>query len=328
MGYNKSEVLIMGGTEFVGRALAKFLISRGYTVDIFTRGMKPVDYDGVREHIKGDRKAVEDLQKGIAHKQYDFVFDISAYTKEDVEKLVSVLPKNKIKRYVFCSSGSVYIPSDEMISEHYFRGENFNWGAYGLNKKEAEDYLFHLYEIEKFPCVIFRPSYIYGEGNNLYREAYLFDRITKGLDIPIPEGNTRTQFIHIEDLVKSFESAVYCDAAIGQAYNITHPEIISWQQLVETSMEVVDSRSEILKVSKDLLDKLNIKNSREFFPFRDVTYMLDIQKLKQDGIYSPTISLKEGLKKSFRWYNDKKHNIKDLKMNKIDLILDYIYEKL
>lgn len=321
---NKSEILVMGGTEFVGRAVAKYLISQGYIVDIFTRGMKHVDYDGVRDHIKGDRKLIDDLEKGLADKQYDFVFDISAYTKADVEKLVSVLDRNKIKRYVFCSSGAVYIPSDEIVSEDYSRGENPNWGAYGLNKKEAEDYLFGLYEKDKFPCTMFRPTYIYGEWNNLYRETYLFDRITKGLDIPIPEGNTTTQFIHINDVVKTFESALYCDTAVGQAYNITHPEIISWHDLVETAMETADSKIEIVKVSKSFMDNLNIKISREFFPFRDVTYMLDIQKLKEDGLHSPTISIKEGLKKSFRWYNEKNFDIKDLRMNKIDLVLEEI----
>ena len=312
MERSNSEVLVMGGTEFVGMAVAKYLISQGYTVDIFTRGIKYVDYDGVREHIKGDRKSIDDLEKGLNDKAYDFVFDISAYTKEDVEKLISVLDRSRIKRYVFCSSGAVYIPSDEIISEDYSKGENPNWGAYGLNKKE------------KFPCTMFRPTYIYGEGNNLYREAYLFDRITKGLDIPIPEGNTTTQFIYINDVVKTFESALYCDSAIGQAYNITHTEIISWNYLVETAMEAADGETEIVKVSKSCMDKLNIKISREFFPFRDVTYMLDIQKLKDDGLHSPTISLKEGLKKAFRWYCDKNHVNKDLRMiKKIELVLEH-----
>ncbi|WBW96727.1 NAD-dependent epimerase/dehydratase family protein [Oceanirhabdus sp. W0125-5] len=322
MVYKKSEVLVMGGTEFVGRAAAKYLISQGYIVDIFTRGVKLVDYEGIRNHITGDRKSTEDLEKGLANMHYDFVFDISAYTKEDVKKLISVLDRSSIKRYVFCSSGAVYIPSEEIVSENYTRGENQNWGPYGLNKKEAEDYLFELYEKEKFPCTMFRPTYIYGEGNNLYREAYLFERITKGLDIPIPDGNTTTQFIHIDDLVRTFESALHCDTAIGQAYNITHPQIISWYDLVEAAIETVDKKIEIVKVSKTFMDKLNIKISRQFFPFRDVTYMLDIERLKEDGLYSPAITLKDGLKRAFKWYNDKNPDIKDLRMDKMELILE------
>ncbi|MBU3130132.1 hypothetical protein [Clostridium tagluense] len=35
------KILVMGGTEFVSSALTKYLISKGYIVDIFTRGIKP-----------------------------------------------------------------------------------------------------------------------------------------------------------------------------------------------------------------------------------------------------------------------------------------------
>lgn len=31
-------ILVMGGTEFVSASLTKYLIAKGYTVDIFTRG--------------------------------------------------------------------------------------------------------------------------------------------------------------------------------------------------------------------------------------------------------------------------------------------------
>lgn len=42
-------VLIMGGTAFVGEAVAMHMIELGYTVDIFTRGIRDVKYSGVRE---------------------------------------------------------------------------------------------------------------------------------------------------------------------------------------------------------------------------------------------------------------------------------------
>jgi nucleoside-diphosphate-sugar epimerase len=50
------DVLIMGGTNFVSKSLAKYLILQKYTVDVFTRGNKLLDYIGVKNHIIGDRK--------------------------------------------------------------------------------------------------------------------------------------------------------------------------------------------------------------------------------------------------------------------------------
>lgn len=312
------KILVMGGTEFVSSSLVKYLISKGYIVDIFTRGIKPIRYDGIRNHLKGDRKSIEDLKANISNEVYDYIFDISAYVKEDVQKLIKILNKENLKRYVFCSSGSVYKPSDKIVTEEFTRGENENWGNYGLDKKKAEDYLLNLWETEKFPVTIFRPTYIYGEGNNLYRETYLFDRVTKGLNIPIPDGDKETQFIYIGDLIKAFESAIHTDQTVGQAYNVTHSEIVTWQQLVEMTMKVMNKKVNIKKVDSE---KANI-SVREYFPFRNVTYLLDTKKAEKDGLYMPQIGLFDGLQLSYKWYCDTKPKVKDSKMNKIDLVLD------
>jgi nucleoside-diphosphate-sugar epimerase len=310
------KILVMGGTEFVSSSLTKYLISKGYIVDIFTRGIKPIKYDGIRKHLKGDRKSIEDLKVNISNERYDYIFDISAYVKEDVKKLIAILNKENLKRYVFCSSGSVYVPSDEIVTEEFARGENANWGSYGLDKKEVEDYLLTLWEDEKFPVTIFRPTYIYGEENNLYREIYFFDRITKGLDVPIPNGNEETQFVYISDLVKVFESAIHADKTVGKAYNVTHSQILTWQQLVETTIKVVNRKINIKKVDSE---KVNV---REYFPFRNVTYLLDTKKAEKDGLYIPEIDLLEGLELTYKWYCNAKPEVKDVRMNKIDLVLD------
>lgn len=311
------KALVMGGTEFVSSSMAKYLISKGYVVDIFTRGIKTIEYSGFRKHLKGDRKIIDDLRYNFKDEKYDYVFDVSAYTREDVEKLISVLDREKLKRYVFCSSGAVYTPSEKLVSEDFTSGENINWGSYGLGKKEAEDYLLKLYENEKFPITIFRPTYIYGEGNNLYRECYLFDRITQGLDIPIPYGDKNTQFIYISDLVKTFEISVHSEQAIGQAYNITHPQIVTWQELVETAMRVINKKVNIVRVHSE---KENI-SAREYFPFRNVTYLLDIKKAETHGLHIPQISLEEGIELAYKWYCNTNPRLKDPRMDKINLVL-------
>lgn len=312
------KVLVMGGTEFVSSSLSKHLISKGYTVDIFTRGIKEIKYEGIRKHLKGDRKLIEDLERNLSDEMYDYVFDISAYVKDDVKTLVKVLNRDNLKRYVFCSSGAVYIPSEEMITEDFTRGENYNWGSYGYDKKEAEDYLFEMWEKEKFPATIFRPTYIYGEENNLYREAYLFDRISDGLDVPIPSGNKKTQFIHISDLVKVFESAIKIEKSIGQAYNVTHPDIITWRTLVKTTMEIVKKSVDIIEVDEK---KENI-NTREYFPFRNVTYLLDTKKSEEHGLYMPNLTLGNGMALAFNYYCKTKPELKDVRMNKIEVVLN------
>lgn len=302
-------ILIMGGTTFVSSSLAKYLIGQGYYVDILTRGTKSIDYDGIKEHLICDRKSKDEMQRVLNEKQYEFVFDISAYTKEDVEILLTSIDKIKLKKYIFCSSGAVYKPSNEIIKESFEKGENPNWGQYGLDKKEAEDFV----KNGSIPYVIFRPTYIYGENNNLYREAYFFDRIKDNKVIPMPYGNnTKTQFIHIDDLVRVFESAMHNEENC-KSYNVTNPDTVSWKELITACSDVLG----VAPIIKKIDAKQNLE-SRTYFPFRDVTYMLDIEELVKDNLYVPTISLKEGLKKTYEWYICKKPNLSDPRMNMIE----------
>lgn len=307
-----STVLVMGGTTFVSSSLAKHLIKQGHTVDIATRGIKPVNYLGYREHIICDRKSKASIASAFKKKKYEFIFDISAYTKADVELLSASIDTSILKKYIFCSSGSVYKPSNTIINESFETGENPNWGQYGIDKKAAEDFIIG----SKTPYIIFRPTYIYGSNNNLYREAYFFDRIKDQKTIPIPHGNnTKIQFVYIDDLVRCFESTMYNESA-NKIYNLTHTEIISWRDLVTTCGEVIGIKPVIKEID---VSKVHLE-ARSYFPFRDVTYLLDIERLTTDGLYVPKLTLKQGMEKTYDWYKSKKPVLKDDRMNKVDEI--------
>lgn len=303
-----SSILVMGGTTFVSSSLAKYLIEKGYSVDILTRGNKKIKYEGIKEHLICDRKSKDEMEKVLKGRQYEFIFDISAYTKEDVEILLNTINKNTLKKYIFCSSGAVYKPSNALIQEYFDRGENPNWGKYGIDKKEAEDFIIG----SGVPYIIFRPTYIYGGNNNLYREAYFFDRILDNKVIPIPYGNNIiTQFIHIDDLVNVFESAMKSQSE-SKIYNVTNSEIVTWEDIIEKCGKIIGKEPVVKKID---VDQVKLE-PRSFFPFRDVTYVLDIRQLIKDGLYEPQISLEEGLKKSYEWYRRVKPNLNDDRMMK------------
>lgn len=303
-------ILIMGGSAFVSSSLAKYFIERGHTVDVATRGIKPINYLGYREHIICDRKSKDLMATVFQSKKYEYIFDISAYTKTDVELLLTSVDTTALKKYVFCSSGSVYKPSNTIIDENFKTGENPNWGQYGLNKKAAEDYIIN----SSVPYIIFRPTYIYGENNNLYREAYFFERIINRKVIPIPYGNnTKTQFIHIDDLVRCFGSTMYNEST-NKIYNLTHPEIITWRDLVNLCGEVIEIKPIIKEID---VSKVHLE-ARSYFPFRDVTYLLDIKRLISDGLYVPKLTLMLGLKKTYDWYKSERPALKDDRMNNVD----------
>ncbi|SFC71739.1 Nucleoside-diphosphate-sugar epimerase [Bacillus sp. 491mf] len=313
------QILVMGGTQFVSEALAKFFISKGYEVDIFTRGTREVTYQGVRTHFIGDRNVPLDIKKNISDKQYDYIFDITAYHKNHVKTLLDYVDRSNLKRYVLCSSGAVYAPTNQTLFEEFERAENYNWGQYGLDKKGAEDYLFALYKQEGFPITIFRPSYIYGEGNNLYREAYIFDRLTKKLPIPIPKHVGPVQFVHIDDVALVMESVIGSEQSNGQAYNLSYPEDIKWKTLIDIASQIVGIEAHTVEVDETVLNP-GI-STRNYFPFRNVPYTMNIEKLNAYHLYVPQINLHTGLQKAYCLYRTENVQLNDATMNKIDEVI-------
>ncbi|MCH4890981.1 NAD-dependent epimerase/dehydratase family protein [Acidaminobacter sp. JC074] len=294
-------ILVLGGSTFVSRSIAEHFINENYQVDIFTRGIKEIPYSGYRNHIRGDRHKPEDLEQLVD--KYDYVIDITAYTEMDVRLLLEHLDTSRLKRFIFCSSGAVYCPSKNLIKEDFPLGENHNWRKYGLDKLQAENYLMKAYEKDQLPLVIFRPTYLYGPENALYRESYFFDQLEAGRPIKVPNSQNRTQFIHIHDLCLIVSSMLKNDACIGQAYNVTHEHIYDFNDMLDVFEKVTGKH-----VERILTDE---QPSRKYFPYRDVTYTLSIDKLKEHGLHVPKFDLYEGLKQTYEWYkktNPKLHD--------------------
>lgn len=306
-------ILVMGGNDFIGSALSRYLIESGYKIDILTRGKNPIHYKGFRNHIICNRQNRDDIEKNLSKKSYEYIFDVTAHSKDDVKNLLDFVDVKSLKKYIVLSSGAVYKDSSKKAKEDFEKGENKNWGRYGLEKKEAEDFIID----SSIPYVIVRPTYVYGDNNNLYREYYFFERISQEKPIPVPHGkNAMTQFIYIDDLVKVLESIIN-KPYVREAYNVTNPQIISWQELIQTCGEVI-GKSPIIK----LVDINKIKyEERTYFPFKNIDYTLEIDKLIEHGLYIPNIFLKEGLEKSYNWYLHNKPKLTDNKMDKVEDII-------
>lgn len=304
--------LVLGGTQFIGRTLAMELVARGHAVSILTRGRLPVDYEGLHARYVADRRNAESLRQ-LEGKRFDAVFDVSGYGAADVRPVLEALRPGTETRYVFLSSGAVYKPSSAPLSEDAPKGENEQWGRYGTDKLAAEELLREHRSREGFALSVVRPAYVYGPGNNLYREAYLFDRLERGEVVPVPQGGTTTQFVHIDDLVNLLIdiSQRALDGEI-EAFNCAHPEPVGWPALVEAAAEAMDVEPRFKGV-----DYRGVMDPREFFPFRDCTYLLDVGRAARFGLV-PAIDLREGLAETYAWYRRVRPRLIDPKMNRVE----------
>jgi len=98
------EILVLGGTGFVGRHFAELALARGHSVALFHRGRSNPGVLPEAEHVIGDRDA--DLAR-LAGRRFDVVLDSTGYEVRQVRAAARAL-RHPGLHYVFVSSISVY----------------------------------------------------------------------------------------------------------------------------------------------------------------------------------------------------------------------------
>lgn len=98
------DVLVIGGTRFVGRHLTDSLLAAGHTPTLFHRGESGTDLFPNVARIHGDRRT--DIAKA-AERSWDAVVDTCGYLPEELEESLTALD-GKYGRYLFVSTISVY----------------------------------------------------------------------------------------------------------------------------------------------------------------------------------------------------------------------------
>ena len=102
----KLDLLVLGGTGFIGPHLVRHACERGHRVTIFTRGRRTADLPAEVVRLTGDRNG---NLKSLEGKKWDAVVDDSA-TNPDWVRQSTALLKGNVGRYLFTSSTGVYYP--------------------------------------------------------------------------------------------------------------------------------------------------------------------------------------------------------------------------
>lgn len=281
-------ILVTGGTAFVSRAVAEHFARLGYAVSILNRGTKAQPSGTTL--IKADRHNLGELKAALGGAAFDAIIDVTAYTANDITLLVE--SGVRFGAYVLVSSSAVYPETaSQPFDEDTPLGRNAFWGDYGTNKIAAENAL-----AARVPnAYIVRPPYLYGAGNNVYREAFVFDCAMSGRAFYLPgEGELKLQFFHVQDLCR-FMQILIEEKPADRVFNVGNAESVSVREWVSLCYAAAGKSVQFVRVPKDA----NIPQ-RNYFPFHDYEYALDVTR--QSKLLPQTIPLAEGLRDSFDWY--------------------------
>jgi 2'-hydroxyisoflavone reductase len=225
-------LLILGGTRFVGHAVATAALREGWEVITFNRGLSDADIVGVRV-IRGDRTLPADLARLAAAGPWDGVIDTSGYVPREALAACKRL-EPLTARYIFMSTVSVYRgwpvePLSEASEELYCPpdagpdyGEDMEDGPtrYGYQKSGCELAVASTFGPER--SVLLRPGVVLGPREYVGRLPWWLNRVAAGGRVLAPGSPDRSiQPVDVRDLAE-FAIRLAAEGPAG-AYNVTAP---------------------------------------------------------------------------------------------------------
>ena len=197
------DILILGGTQFVGKHIVVEALSRNHNITLFNRGISNPELFSDTECINGDRNNDIDL-KNLAKHKWDVVIDVPYFPVETVKKSVDILD-GSVDKYVFISTVGVYD-----IDKNYDVGSPWagRWYAqYCKDKLESE----RLFNGKELKSLIFRPGIICGDDDNTHRFDYTDNGIFwKNTNKEVEKYVTAGDFsIYVLDLIEMNVDGIY-----------------------------------------------------------------------------------------------------------------------
>jgi 2'-hydroxyisoflavone reductase len=189
------DVLVMGGTRFLSRAVAEIALAAGHRVTMFNRGRSGPGAEAA-EQVTGDRDESRDLAQ-LAGRTFDLVFDTSYYPYQ--VKTLAALLEPTARHFVFVSTLNVYPGWPQRLDYHadgVYDGDpdvagslvppwfGSGSGPYGWRKVGAERAALRAFGPER--TTVLRAGVLVGPWDVMGRLPWWIDRIGRGGEVLCP----------------------------------------------------------------------------------------------------------------------------------------------
>lgn len=307
---NKLNILVLGGTFFVGPAIVNAALQNNHSVTLFNRGITNPKLFPNLYLIKGDRELGLDAYSPLREKQWDIVIDVWPEKSKLVDEATEAL-KNNVKHYIFISSIAVYDNFHEAkIKEEYevvsLELDQSEW-SYAEEKLAAE-----LFVQERFKDnhTILRGGPIKGWRDPAVDILYWCIKLNRDDEIIAPgSGQDYLQFIDVMDIGKF--AIMTAENRLSGIFNCTGPSVnpLSWKNFLEGAKKQFDSKTKLFWADEEFLSLNNVSAFSDlplWTPVSEDAFMqISNEKLIQTGFeYTPIELTLENCMKWFRNHMD------------------------
>ncbi len=324
------QVLITGGTGFIGSRLAMRCLDRGDMVTVVGQENTLAE----REHRqalaeRGARIVLKSVTDISAHDEafheVDIVFHLAAVQHEmnvpdqafwDVnvggtKNVLEASIEADIKRVVHGSTIGVYgAPTAVVDEDSPCKPDNI----YGLTKLEGERLALTYHE--QVEVVVIRIPEVYGPGDR--RLIKLFRPISRNVFFVIGGGNNLHHLIFIDDLIDGLLQAAVHPATPSKTFVLGGPEPITTNEMGAIIAEQLDTRPPrfrapmlpflaIAFILEKTLRPLGVQPPlhRRRLDFFRKTFALSSKRAMQTFGFEPKISFAEGALRTATYYKDR-----------------------
>lgn len=265
------KALFIGGTGTISTAIVKklaedpnwevWLLNRGNRSDVVPEGVHQIVADIYDE---------ADVEEKLGDLKFDVVSEFIGFTVDRVEGDYRLF-KDRTRQYMYISSASAYNkPARSYVITEGTTLANPHW-EYSRNKIACEEFLMKKYREEGFPVTIIRPSHTYDERNvplGVHGKKGFYQvikRMQEGKPVIIQgDGTSLWTVTFNKDFATGYIGLMGNPHAIGEAFQITGDETLTWNQIYETIAEALGVELKAYHISSEYLSAVGDKYGFDF----------------------------------------------------------------
>lgn len=236
----KPNVLVIGGSGFIGRELIRHLLGAGYCVRAMMRksGSALEEFDNKwLEIVPGDLRNQADLDRAM--RGVEFVYDLATSVERTWESsLRNIVEPTRMVGNACLAAGVKRLIYTGTIDSYYAGGRAgtvdektlldvriARRNYYARAKAAAETMLMDLHRTRGLPVVIFRPGIVIGRGGNPFHWGV--GRFSGYICEVWGDGTNKLPFVLVNDVAAALLRGIQVDSINGRQYNLIDVPLLS-----------------------------------------------------------------------------------------------------
>ena len=235
------KALFIGGTGTISAAIVRRLAEdKDWEVWLLNRGNRVAAVPPGVHQIIANIDDEADVAEKLKGQFFDVISEFIGFVPAQVERDWRLF-RDKTRQYIYISSASAYHkPAADFRITEGTTLSNPHW-EYSRNKIACEEFLMKKYREEGFPVTIVRPSHTYDErsvplGVHGAKGSWqVLRRMLEGKPVIIQgDGTSLWHLTFNTDFAVGYTALMGNPHAIGEAFQITGDEVLTWNQIYQT----------------------------------------------------------------------------------------------